>query len=166
MCTPHCVRGPFMRSKKTPIMSSLAMWAWTFSAEWRKMWNIYIQQAILSIHYYQNKNTVGILATPSKKASSACYIILLLLHQWKGLIVFKVRAWYSSSALPVVSTLPQADMDEKLVGEMRNYACNYTASMRQRTTRQGTTMAKHGTMPEIIYQRKLVITEKTNFANR
>ena len=56
-------------------------------------------------------------------------------------------------------------MDEKSIGEMRNYACTYGAAVRQRTTRQETTMAKHGTMPEMLYQRKLVITEKTNFAS-
>ena len=81
-------------------------------------------------------------------------------------------SWYpkpehgiDSSALPLVSPLPQINMDEKSVGEMRNYACTYGAAVRQRTTRQETTMAKHGTMPEMIYQRKLVITERTNFAS-
>eukprot|EP00795_Rhopilema_esculentum_P010338 gene10338-19034_t len=70
-----------------------------------------------------------------------------------------------SSALSLVSPLPQINMDEKSVGEMRSYACMYGTAVRQRTTNQETTMAKHGTMPEMIYQRKLVITEKANFAN-
>ena len=131
------------------------------------MWNIYIQQAILSIHYYQNKNTVGILAIPSKKVSSACHH-----HPFTYYYTSEKASWYPkpehgihSSAIPLVFPLPQMNMDEKSVVEMQNYACTYGAAVRQRITRQETTMAKHGTMPEMIYQRKLVITEKINFAS-
>lgn len=42
---------------------------------------------------------------------------------------------------------------------MRNYALTYGAAVRQRTNRQETTMARHGTMPEMIYQRQLQISE-------
>ena len=41
---------------------------------------------------------------------------------------------------------------------MRNYALTYGAAVRQRTNRQETTMARHGTMPEMIYQRQLQIS--------
>ena len=38
--------------------------------------------------------------------------------------------------------------------------CIYGVAVRQRTNRQQTTMARHGTMPEIIYQRHLHISER------
>ena len=41
---------------------------------------------------------------------------------------------------------------------MRDYALTYEAAVRQRTNRQETTMARHGTMPELIYQRQLEIS--------
>ena len=41
---------------------------------------------------------------------------------------------------------------------MRDYALTYGAAVRQRTNRQETTMARHGTMPELIYQRQLEIS--------
>ena len=41
---------------------------------------------------------------------------------------------------------------------MRNYALTYGAAVRQRTNRLETTMAQHGTMPEMIYQRQLQIS--------
>jgi hypothetical protein len=41
---------------------------------------------------------------------------------------------------------------------MRNYAQTFGAAVRQRTNRQETTMARHGTLPEIIYQRHLDIS--------
>ena len=49
---------------------------------------------------------------------------------------------------------------------MRNYALTYGSAVRQRTNRQETTMARHGTMPEMIYQRQLQISaEKVNLAS-
>ena len=44
---------------------------------------------------------------------------------------------------------------------MRDYALTYEAAVRQRTNRQGTTMARHGTMIELIYQRQLEISADT-----
>ena len=41
---------------------------------------------------------------------------------------------------------------------MRDYALTYEAAVRKRTNRQETTMARHGTMPELIYQRQLEIS--------
>ena len=38
---------------------------------------------------------------------------------------------------------------------MRGWASTYGAAVRQRTVRQETTMAKHGTLPEFMYQRQL-----------
>eukprot|EP00795_Rhopilema_esculentum_P001428 gene1428-15849_t len=76
-----------------------------------------------------------------------------------------ILAWGLQRLDPIMSSFGIINMDEKSVGEMRSYAYTYGAAVRQRTTRQETTMTKHGTMPEMIYQRKLIITEKANFAN-
>ena len=43
---------------------------------------------------------------------------------------------------------------------MRDWASSYGAAVRQRTVRQETTMAKHGTLPEYIYQRHCISTER------
>ena len=49
---------------------------------------------------------------------------------------------------------------------MRNYALTYGAAVQQRTNRQETTMARHGTMPEMIYQRQLQISaSRVNLAS-
>ena len=57
--------------------------------------------------------------------------------------------------LPSIPQLPAAKRSEKAVEEMRKYVLTYGAAVRQRTNRQETTMARHGTMPEMIYHRKL-----------
>ena len=43
---------------------------------------------------------------------------------------------------------------------MRDWASSYGAAVRQRTVRQETTMAKHGTLPESIYQRHCISAER------
>ena len=43
---------------------------------------------------------------------------------------------------------------------MRDWASSYGAPVRQRTVRQETTMAKHGTLPEYIYQRHCISAER------
>ena len=45
---------------------------------------------------------------------------------------------------------------------LRNWASGYGAAVRQRTVRQETTMAKHGTLPEYLYQRHLEVGDKVN----
>ena len=60
--------------------------------------------------------------------------------------------------LPSIPQLPAAKRSEKAAEEMRNYALTYGAAVRQRTNRQETTMARHGTMREMIYQRQLQIS--------
>ena len=68
--------------------------------------------------------------------------------------------------LPSVPQLPAAKLSEKAVEEMRNYALTYGAAVRQRTNRQETTMARHRTMPEMIYQRQLQISaSRVNWAS-
>ena len=43
---------------------------------------------------------------------------------------------------------------------MRDWASSYGAAVRQRTVRQETTMAKHDTLPEYIYQRHCISAER------
>ena len=43
---------------------------------------------------------------------------------------------------------------------MRDWASSYGAAVRQRTVRQETTMAKHSTLPEYIYQRHCISAER------
>ena len=43
---------------------------------------------------------------------------------------------------------------------MRDWASSYGAAVRQRTVRQETTMGKHGTLPEYIYQRHCISAER------
>ena len=62
------------------------------------------------------------------------------------------------SALPSIPPLPDVKLSQKEIGQMRDYALTYGAAVRQRTNRQETTMARHGTMPELIYQRQLEIS--------
>ncbi len=45
---------------------------------------------------------------------------------------------------------------------LRNWAKAHGAAVRQRTVRQETTMAKHGTMPEYMYQRRNIVTERVD----
>lgn len=75
------------------------------------------------------------------------------------------NSWYPEpehdiplSALPSISPLPDVKLSQKEIGQMRDYALTYGAAVRQRTNRQETTMARHGTMPELIYQRQLEIS--------
>ncbi|KAJ7381386.1 hypothetical protein OS493_001520 [Desmophyllum pertusum] len=42
----------------------------------------------------------------------------------------------------------------------RDWASSYWAAARQRTVRQETTMARHGTLPEFMYQRQYEISEE------
>ena len=51
--------------------------------------------------------------------------------------------------------MSQADCDVLL-----NWASSYEAAVRQSTVRQETKMAKHGTLPEFIYQRQCVTSDK------
>ena len=56
-----------------------------------------------------------------------------------------------------VVKLPANDCDL-----LRKWASAYGAAVRQRTVRQETTMAKHGTLPEYLYQRHLEVGDQVN----
>ena len=65
---------------------------------------------------------------------------------------------FSLGNLPFVSPLSAVNLSQEAMAEMRAFALTYGSAVRQRTTRQETTMARHETVPELLYQRKLQIT--------
>lgn len=76
------------------------------------------------------------------------------------------RSWYpkpegalSLSQVPVMKPLPIVNMCPADCDALRDWASSYGAAVRQRTVRQETTMARHGTLPEYMYQRQCEISE-------
>ena len=55
--------------------------------------------------------------------------------------------------------LPVFDMCQADCDAMRDWASSFGAAVRQRTVRQETTMARHGTLPKFMYQRHCEISE-------
>ena len=53
--------------------------------------------------------------------------------------------------VPVMKPLPIVNMSPADCNALRNWASSYGAAVRQRTERQETAMARHGTLPEFIY---------------
>lgn len=75
----------------------------------------------------------------------------------------------SLSQVPTIAPLPAVEMPQADCDLMLNWASSYGAAVRQRTVRQETTVAKHGTLPEFIYQRQCVASDEpvtlTTFAS-
>ena len=79
------------------------------------------------------------------------------------------KSWYPKpeetlkySELPTITPLPVVEMSRANCDVLRDWASAYGAAVRQRTVRQETTMAKHGTLPEFMYQRHCVVSEPVN----
>ena len=77
------------------------------------------------------------------------------------------RSWYPKpeetipfSRVPTIKSLPVIQMSQADCDLLRNWASSYGAAVRQRTVRQETTMAKHGTLPEFIHQWQCVTSDK------
>ena len=77
------------------------------------------------------------------------------------------RSWYPKpegglllSQVPLMKPLPIVNMSPADCNALRNWASSYGAAVRQRTVRQETTMARHGTLPEFMYQRQCEISDK------
>ena len=77
------------------------------------------------------------------------------------------KSWYPKpgetipfSKGPLIKPLPVVDMSKPNCDIMRDWALAYGAAERQRTVRQETTMAKHGTLPEYIYQRHCIRSDQ------
>ena len=73
------------------------------------------------------------------------------------------KSWYPKpeetipfSQVPLIKPLPIVQMSKADCDIMRDWASAYGAAVRQRTVRQETTMAKHGTLPEFMYQRHCI----------
>ena len=56
--------------------------------------------------------------------------------------------------------LANVDMRPADCDALRDWASSYGAAVRQRTVRQETTMARHGTLPEFMHQRQCEVAEK------
>ena len=72
----------------------------------------------------------------------------------------KPEAGLLLSQVPVMKPLPIVNMSPADCNALRNWASSYGAAVRQRTERQETTMAPHGTLPEFMYQRQCEISYK------
>ena len=77
------------------------------------------------------------------------------------------RSWYPKPEggllllqVPVMRPLPIVNMSLADCNALRNWASSYGAAVRQRTVHQETTMARHGTLPEFMYQRQCEISGK------
>ena len=87
--------------------------------------------------------------------------------EWAAYYHTSRRSWYPKpeetipfSRVLTIKPLPVAEMSQAECDVLRNWASSYGAEVRQRTVRQETTMAKHGTLPEFIYQRQCVTSDK------
>ena len=60
----------------------------------------------------------------------------------------------------MITPLPVANLSASDCNTLCNWASVYGAAVRQRTVRQEATMAKHGTLPEFVYQHQLAVGEK------
>ena len=80
------------------------------------------------------------------------------------------RFWYpkpdttvSPHNVPLMMPLSVVNLPANDCDVLRNWASAYHgAAVRQRTGRQETTMSKHGTLPEYLYQRHLEVGDKVN----
>jgi len=77
------------------------------------------------------------------------------------------RSWYPTpdktlplSQVPTIALLPAVEMPQADRGVMRNWASPYGTAARQRAVLKETTMAKHETLPECIYQRQCVASDE------
>ena len=77
------------------------------------------------------------------------------------------RSWYPKpegglllSQVPVMRPLPIVNMSPADCNALRNWESSYGAAVRQQTVHQETTMARHGTLPEFMYQRQCEISDK------
>ena len=79
------------------------------------------------------------------------------------------RSWYlrpdetvSLCDVPLMMPLSLFNLPASECDLLRNWASVYSAAVRQRIMRQETTMAKHGTLPEYLYQRRLEVGDRVN----
>ena len=80
------------------------------------------------------------------------------------------KSWYPKPGnsidlynIPVMEVIPEQKMEKTNIEAMRDWAKSFGRGVRQRTNRQETTMARHGALPEYIWQRKLKISDRIEF---
>lgn len=81
---------------------------------------------------------------------------------WAAIYFTNPKSWYPVperamflSARPVIQPLPAVPMTPQCVQVMRDWAQTFGATVRQRSVRQETTMARAGTLPSYLYQREV-----------
>lgn len=87
--------------------------------------------------------------------------------KWAAYYHTSRKTWYPKpeegilfSQVPTMNPLPVVEMSQADCDVLRNWVSSYGAAVRQRTVRQETTMAKHGTLPEFMYQRHCVMLDQ------
>ena len=87
--------------------------------------------------------------------------------KWAAYYHTSNKSWYPTpegavhfSEVPTIHPLPPVSMSSENTEIIQNWATLHGAAVRQRTVCQETTMAKHGALPEYMYQRECVATEK------
>ena len=94
------------------------------------------------------------------------------LTSWAAFYHTSKKSWYPTPEttanlfdLPLMSPLPVVTMSNANIQKLHDWAQTYGAAVRQRTNRQQTTMAKHGALPDYMYQRILTPGEKISIPN-
>ena len=89
---------------------------------------------------------------------------------WAAFYHTSRQSWYPKpegalllSQVPFMKPLANVDMRPADCDALRDWASSYGAAVRQRTVRQETTMARHGTLPEFMHQRQCEVAEKPIF---
>ena len=89
------------------------------------------------------------------------------LTNWAAYYYTSRKSWYPNpensillSQIPVIKSLKPVDMNRDDITKLREWAKTYGAAVRQRTVRQETTMAKHGSLPEYIYKRQCTTSDE------
>ncbi|XP_020913789.1 uncharacterized protein LOC110251385 [Exaiptasia diaphana] len=87
--------------------------------------------------------------------------------QWAAYYHTGRNSWYPKpeestpfSEVPTIKPLPVVSMVKADFELLRDWASAHGAAVRQRTVRQETTMTKHGTLPEYMYQRSCVRSDQ------
>ena len=109
------------------------------------------------------KNTSGFSVLVPDVVFGFSYFVLFysILFYWFFLFWYpKPDTMVSLHNVPLMMPLSVVSLPASDCDLLRNWASAYGAAVRQRTLRQETTMAKHGTSPEYLYQRHLEVGDK------
>ena len=133
------------------------------------MWNTCIRLVVLSTRYFRRKNIAEILVILLKKALRGSPPRPFIISP-----VRKARSIQIRSTIFLWEIFHHYNLSNReafIPGSCRNveirsdifYMTYIRSAVRQRTGRQETTMTRHGTMPELLYQKNLHISDKVDF---